>query len=168
MDFVGPFPQALEIFVPLVERWSSLQADVNRLAFGAVLHSRVESLEMGYKKLGELLPSVQLDSEGSSEFFYQINRPRESKSGIARLRINRLSKWSVAVRTRGVLMGRMISDEQTVNWESSGQPMVSCRLELDINTSPEYETALPAQHIRSVFRELVDLAVEVAEKGDLP
>ena len=49
--------------------------------------------ELGYRELGRFLPAVRLD-EDSSDFSYQINRPRRS-TVIPELSVNRLSKWSV-------------------------------------------------------------------------
>jgi hypothetical protein len=44
----------------------------------------------------------------------------------------------------------------------------ACRLELDISTMPEWEGELPHDGLPEVFRELVDLGQEIAEKGDIP
>jgi hypothetical protein len=42
------------------------------------------------------------------------------------------------------------------------------RLEVDMNTVPEYPTPLEPQNLPDLFGELVDLGAEVTEKGDIP
>jgi hypothetical protein len=95
---IGAFPEVLRGFQELIERWFSLETcpSVIRLAFGAVLLQPVASLQHAYQQLGHYLPSMMSDPEGSSDFLYQINRRRDSTTGIAGLKINRLSKWSAA------------------------------------------------------------------------
>jgi hypothetical protein len=44
----------------------------------------------------------------------------------------------------------------------------ACRLELDINTLPEFQGELERAQLSSLFHELVDLAVEIANQGDIP
>jgi hypothetical protein len=41
-------------------------------------------------------------------------------------------------------------------------------LELDVNTSGEYKNDIPSGKLVDVFHELVDLAKEIAIKGDIP
>lgn len=98
---LGDFKVLLEDFVNIVKNW--LQSEclpLQRLAFGSVLLHEVENKIEGYLELTRLLPSVQIDAEGSTDFGYSINRPRPSKLGIEGLLINRLSKWHlIAVRT---------------------------------------------------------------------
>ena len=42
------------------------------------------------------------------------------------------------------------------------------RAELDMNTSPEYDGLLPHDTLPSLLQELIDLAAELAESGDVP
>src|SRR4029077_16583024 len=77
-------------------RWiKEMSPTISRLAFGAVLFQSAESHETGYELLKSYLPKLEVDSKGSFDFLYQINRPRLSMSGIPSLQINRLSKWAV-------------------------------------------------------------------------
>lgn len=104
---IGSFPEALDAFSQLMLRWFALGTcpPVRRLAFGAILLQPVEDRQTGYRQISAYLPSVRLDPEGSSDFSYQINRPRDSTSGISGLRINRLSKWSSYLENGPILYG---------------------------------------------------------------
>jgi hypothetical protein len=101
-----------------------------------------------------------IDPIGSSDLFYQINRPRDSRGKIPDLIINRLSKWSIlalqiaAIDSRGSMV--------------KGNKRLSCRLELDISTSGEYCGTIDRKAIAPVFKELVELGKEISEKGDIP
>ena len=109
--------------------------------------------------MNDLLPHVQLDPAGSSDFMYRINRRRQCKSGISSLAINRLSTWSVA-RIQDITM----EAHRTVPGPSS----YVCRLELDINTAPEFKSALRKSSLTKLTDELIRLANEIASEGDKP
>ena len=162
---VGPFPHLLDAFLRVMRRWFELETcpPVQRLAFGAILLQRVEDRQTGYRQIAAYLPSIQLDPEGSSDFSYQINRPRESASGVSGLRINRLSKWSVA---------SWLSQELSIRPESvrhsRGQPFFACRLEVDVNTAQDFQDELSRAQLPRIFQELVDLGQEIVNRGDIP
>jgi len=91
---VSNFPDILQLFTPLIEKWFAICPGLERMAFGAVLLQHVEGLPEGYKVLGEYLRDVRVDPQ-TSDFGYQINKRRECISGIQGLQINRLMNWSV-------------------------------------------------------------------------
>ena len=162
---IGSFPESLEKFLPLMLRWFELEPcpPAQRLAFGAILLQPVEDRPAGYRQISPYLPSIRLDPEGSSDFSYQINRPRDSISGITGLRINRLSKWSVATwRAVGLSM------EPTRIGYFQSQEHYACRLELDINTVPDFQGELHREQLPRIFEELADLGKEIATEGDIP
>jgi hypothetical protein len=163
---IGPFLGSLDKFSKLMLDWFELGTcpATRRLAFGAVLVIPAKDRQEGYRQISAYLP-YDLDPEGSSDFLYQINRPRDSKTGIAGLRIHRLSKWSVA----------------TIYWMESelffglasalhfqGPQVFACRLELDINTVPDLKNELVQEQLPEVFRELLELGKEIAREGDVP
>ena len=160
---IGSFPQVLATFRQLMLRWFALETcpELVRLAFGAVLFQPVDDRSTGYRRLAVYLPSVTLDPEGASDFLYQINRPRESTSGITGLRTNRLSKWSVALH--GLTAFSVEPAAITMS-----PPLAACRLELDINTTPDFQGELARQQLPRVFHELVHLGQEIASEGDVP
>ncbi|MEO8007064.1 MAG: hypothetical protein ABI728_00885 [Betaproteobacteria bacterium] len=155
-----------KLFQAMLLPWLSRSPGANRIAFGAVLAYPVESRKAGYELLGKYLPSVRLDPENSRDFSFQINRPRTSASGIANVQINRLSRWSVA-RLSGMVI-QFTGGQPTTQVFESSKGLDACRVELDINTSPQFEGTLPPDKIEVLVRELVDLGIEIANKGDMP
>jgi hypothetical protein len=160
----GPFPESLQIFLQLILRWFELETcpPVQRLAFGAILLLPVENPQAGYRQISTYLP-LQLDPEGSSDFSYQINRPRDSTSGISSLKINRLAKWSVLSLT----MGELSLGPTSVDY-SARQIHHVCRLELDINTALDFRGELSREQLPQIFQELVNLGQEIVREGDIP
>ena len=160
---IGPLDDVLPPFLRLTEKWLDLCPTVTRMAFGAVLIKPVPDRETGYSEIDTLLPDVKIDSENSFDFLYQINRPRTS-SGISGLKLNRLTKWGVLatslLQVAAGAGGARVQDTQ--------HPRFFCRLELDMNTALEFSGDFSKHNTRSVFRELVDLGREIAEKGDIP
>jgi hypothetical protein len=155
---LGPFVTVLPTFLELMVKWLSRPdcPSFLRIALGTVLLMPVDSREAGYERLGAYLPFVKLDTK-SSDFSYQINRPRQSNS-FPPLLLNRLSKWSV-----GALQALIASP--------SGIAIAGrqhhCRLELDINTSAENTKAFSQDSVVKLFHELGELAAEIADKGDI-
>lgn len=162
-------PEALVKFQELVSRWMKLAScpPVARLALGCVLLQQVESRQAGYLQLRNYLPAVDLNPD-ASDFLYQINRPRNSTTVASGLRINRLCKWSVAFLGKAsfsLSMGH--KDKQPFTGSVQGHGQYACRVEVDINSDPEYKEELVGEKLLSVFDEFVVLTKEVAEKGDV-
>lgn len=154
------FHDARPAFRDLALKWLGLDTcpALLRLAFGAVLTKPAENLEAGYDALRRYLPSVRLTPD-SSDFLYQINRRRLSKT-VRDLSINRLSKWSVQQSQELLLR----NDGRVVR-----QPVeLACRAELDVNSSPERTDALPREELPDLFDELVELTSELSIRGDVP
>jgi hypothetical protein len=163
--WIGPFQNSLDSFLELMARWFKITPPTKRLAFGTVLNFPVEDRRSGYNLIAKYLPHITLDPEGSSDFLYQINRPRESKTGIPGLRLNRLTKWSVA--RRGIGQIELSVNEPRASYFPTSESY-TCRLELDINTIPDYQGDLPSDQLYSIFQEMVDLGKEIVIKGDIP
>lgn len=160
---IGTFQDSLDLFLELMSRWLKISPPLRRLAFGTILVFPVDSRKAGYEVLGNYLPNVKLDPVGTSDFLYQINRPRISQSQISELMINRLTKWSVL--KRGLARFELSPDAQVALFPSS--ETLSCRLELDINTSGEYQGELAVDKLSNIFNELVGLTKEIALRGDI-
>ncbi len=161
---IGPFPEVLSSFSRLMFRWFELSACplVQRLAFGAILLQPVDNQQEGYRQIAAYLSNRSLNLEGVTDFSYQINRPRNSTSGIAGLRINRLSKWAAPIWTMAELP---VTPEAGLRVRQRG---AVCRLELDINTTPDFPGDLPREYLPRIFEELVNLGQEIAREGDIP
>ena len=134
------------------------------MAFGVVLLSPMDSRVLGYRQLAAYLPAVNIDPDHSTDFFYQINRARDSATGITNLRINRLSKWSVAqISTAGLVL-----EPTRILYHDVPQGYLACRLELDINTAAERREPLPRETVSNVWQELLNLGREIVIDGDQP
>jgi hypothetical protein len=162
---IGAFPDVLRSFQELIERWFTLETcpSLIRVAFGAVLLQPSASHQDAYQQLGRYLSSMTLDPEGSSDFFYQINRRRDSTTGIAGLKINRLSKWAMVNFTTMMFSG---SPERILYHPSMSASFV--QLELDISTVPDFQGEFERGQLQPVFSELVRLGCEIASQGDIP
>ena len=162
---LGAFKDVVNSFLSLMNKWFLMDnlPTLQRVAFGAVIFQPVESRKIGYEKLSKYLSeSVKMDPDGSSDFIYQINRQRKSKLKIPDLLINRLTKWSVQ---RYRLIGIAFEPESKTIYE--GQENFACRLELDINTIPNSEINFDADKYKNIFNELINLGIEISEKGDI-
>jgi hypothetical protein len=163
---ISPLHDALSTFIPLMNRWFELETcpSVQRLALGTVVLQPVQDLRTGYQQLMQYLNSVQLDVDNSSDFLFQINRRRDS-TVVPGLRINRLSRWSVASMQRQIISMPIAS----VPTRHEVSPLYfACRLELDINTVPEFQDEFDRGRLPSILRELADLGLEIANRGDIP
>ena len=162
---LGSFQVELDSFITLMSRWFKICPPLKRLAFGTILVFPVESRQSGYEFLGNYLPNVKLDPAGSSDFLYQINRPRTSQTEISNLMINRLTKWSVL--HRGLIGFELSPNAAGISLVPSSETL-ACRIELDINTSADYKNDLPKDKLADIFNELIDLTKEIAIEGDIP
>jgi hypothetical protein len=160
---IGPFPDILEIFLRPLRNWFNHQSCpvMHRIAFGAIVFLPVSNHQEGYETLSLYLPAVKLDPSNSSDFLYQINRPRELNIDIPELRINRLSKWSVFKFEAGVVSLRADFIDHTPK-----TTLFACRLELDINTRQDFDGEINPNQIYIVFDELVSSAKEIISEGD--
>jgi hypothetical protein len=153
-EVLGPFQDLAQIWLPLAA------SAVQRLAFGCVLSSPVEDRATGYLSLNPMLPAVDIDVSGNStDFFYQINRPRASRVEPS-IRLNRLAKWSVVLR-------QSLQINAPQGRAAVGSSDFAIRLELDMNTAPEHEH-LPRERLPDLFDELISLGLEIAAEGDTP
>ena len=159
---IESFSKVEHPFYKLMNEWLRICPPIKRLAFGAILFQPVSSREEGYTRISNYLPYIQLDPIGTSDFLYQVNRPRLS-SIIQTLSINRLSKWSVVQLQRLHFELNLEGKVSSVPYES----LHACRLELDMNTSQNVTIPLAKEKIFPLFNELITLGKEIATEGDL-
>ena len=158
---VGPFEGELPLFLDLSERWLQGSASITRLAFGAVLVAKAADLVEAREKLAPLLPNVTLDVEDVSDFLYRVNRRRVLGS-TPRVHGNRLSTWSI-------LQGRLVAVPGNAPHQlQRTEDFHACRLELDVNTADILSSEMNGEQAAELFKELVDIGKEIAEKGDIP
>lgn len=161
------FSDALKALSRIASQWLSMQLQVARVAFGAHLVQPANDIREASSRLSDYLTDMKIDSDNSYDFFFQINRPRESKT-IPQLRINRLSKWSIMTQATG---GFDIQVAPGVEDRVSLSPITqryASSLELDINTLANYEKYLPQPQLNNLFEELMDSGKEIAVQGDVP
>jgi hypothetical protein len=153
--FLGP--DVLVSFKELMCRWLVDCPPFQRLAFGAALYLPVKDRREGYRELKNRLKFGPEHEEKEGDFLYQYNRRRTSLT-VPELEINRLSKWT------WVPLGEVyVKDGKLIH-----PPESACLLELDINTMPEFQGTLPHDRCAPLFEEMVKLAVEIAQRGDVP
>ena len=147
-------------------QWIQIAPPLQRIAFGAALQLPAKDRTEGYEILGKFLHQVKLDPAGSSEFMYQINRPRPSSTGIDDLVINRLAKWAVGATQRATYT--VVPGVPAPTQMADVEREFYARLNLDINTSGEFKGELPPDKLLLILEELINIAKELAEKGDIP
>lgn len=124
-----------------------------------------KSLKDSYNRLSYYLP-FDLD-EDSSDFLYQINRPRKISSVESfECSVNRLSKWSASKWSVSLFAGSG-SDPSQLTQYITKPTQFAVRLELDINTAADFVGELDSEKLPHIFRELVELGKEIANKGDI-
>lgn len=147
-------------YVALMRRWIVTSPAIPRMAFGAVLVHPVPDQRIGNVFLAKYLPNLKVEASEISDLIYQVNRIRDSRTGLKDLKVNRLAKWSVMSLTK-LNIGHNPPSLDTTNVRNI------CRLELDINTIAEYRPNLPANRLQDILNELVAFGVEISTLGDI-
>lgn len=163
LPIIGKLEEELNTFADLANTWlvSPDLLSMNRLAFGAVLLRPVNTVEDGNLFLEGKLSNMNL--EGVRDFNYQVNRRRKSQID-PEIEINRLSKWNVY---SGQLVTVAIDPIRGQQVSTTTGLSIASRLELDINTFPERSGPLPPHKLSALFGELIDMGLEVSERGDI-
>ena len=159
---IGTLDQARKRFQKVVETWLSLDHQAQRLAVGVVLFQPTTDRVSGYNLMSEYLPSVKIDAEGSRDFMYRINRPRQLSLGDRDVEVNRLTAWGALIR-QSVFMFPLQSGVK-----KTSSPLHAVRVEMDINTAAEYEGTFGTEESRRIIEKLFDYADEIARTGDRP
>ncbi len=159
---LGSFEKGLETFLDPVRKWILLPEFVasRRLALAAIVLKPVSTKEEGYEFLNRYLKSVTLDPN-TSDFFYQINNPRKSSTGIDQLSINRLAKWSVSRRRTLQLNieGAILNVDPTPD-------DINIRIELEVNTFQDYPGMFNSTQCKIILDELVKTTKEIVSNGE--
>jgi hypothetical protein len=154
---LGPFREKFDWVVEFLTPWLANSCPpIRRLAFGGKLLQPAATQQEAFQILAAKLPGVKLEPN-PNDLILQINRRRDSNA-VKGLPLNRVSTWS------------------KMNVPYSAQPRTPFQwpencysaVELDINTAPEKTELLPHQSLARLLRELADLGVEIAERGDIP
>lgn len=163
---VGSYDVLESGFRELMQRWLADCPPVHRLAYGGVLLLPAENLQDALRRLNELLPTVRVEPEVTQDFMYRINKRRDSRSGIEGLKINRLSTWA-AVQVIETRIHVSEDGQGTLDMKQLPNSRGLCRLEIDINTIPEFNQEFDKDIVLDIFNELVDIGNEIATEGDV-
>ena len=163
LPVIGPYDELHDEFLHLIRKWPGPDQPVHRLAFGAVLLLPCDSLSEAHLALDRLLPSVTIDPDNTHDLLYRINRRRRSTALAGQGEINRLSTWSVVEVAR--IDVDLSSFEIPAKRESLDRKV--CRLELDVNSAPEFEGPISPDQAELLTNELFRLASELVVDGDV-
>jgi hypothetical protein len=159
---IGPWPVVCESFSANVEKWlPGIQFPVLRVAVGAVLLVPTNSRDEAYTHLGNLLTSVKVDP-AMKELSFQINWAKES-TAVNGLILNRITNWSAARIIQRIVQ---ITGEQLAVTPNS--ELYAVRLEIDNSTDQANTKPFEKAEIVPIFKELILMARENAEKGERP
>ena len=144
----------------LVERWLVKEHPVYRLAVGARLLAPGPDLYSVYSALGAFLPGLNLEGLRSPDFYLRINRERCLTVGVS-FAVNRLAAWAVA-------QGQSVSVSPAIGGVDVAPVRYAAHLDLDINTRTDESCLFSGASARAVFQTLMEMGVEIAERGDVP
>lgn len=160
---LGLLDKIIKPFSSIANKIISLNAwpnEVKRIAFGTYLLFPVDDRQHGYAELDKLLKYINMDPQNSSDFIFQINRPKSSSYG----KINRLSKWLTAINSGPILIKQ---EDQKINAQVSSNPSYAVKAILDISTFPsDKPIATSCEKQIEILNLLVAMAFEIADKGD--
>jgi hypothetical protein len=133
-----------------------LQADVIRIAFGAVVFLPAESRQKAYEDIGRYVPSIKVDAESTRELMYRVNRPRTGTNGVE---LNRITIWNAVSVKKAIIAGQIAAGSTEEHFS---------RLEIDNSTPVERTSPLDREQLVAIFRELVKMGMDNAARGELP
>jgi len=163
-DNIGNLVDRMPLILEPITNWlNNIDIEINRIAYGVILLKKAENRASSYETLNSLLHEVNIDSEGSSDFIYQINRKRPSKH-MKGLEINRLSRWSSMAFGKFKIPN--IGTDSITTPLTVSQTVSSTRLELDINTSATSTNNIQEESRDAIINELIELGNEIADNGD--
>ncbi len=158
---IGQWSDTSASFQDTVNKWlEQTTVPMVRLAFGAILLHQVDTRETAYKTLDELLFSVEANPK-MRELLFRCNWPVES-SVVRGLMINRITTWS-SIR---VAQSRLQITGESFN-VSPGPALDAVRLEIDHNTDQANAAPFDKGHLVPIFEELLELAQQNADRGEV-
>jgi hypothetical protein len=157
---LGPFETAVARFRGWIGQWAPNCPESARIAFGTGLRLSMPDRFAAYHELCNYL-NFDIDGKNSSEFLYQINRPKSLQIGSQNVAINCLSKWSAGVLR--IVRSQFPSGSQTLPTTE----LNFVNLEIDINTVPEFGGVFTRQDIVPTLDRFSKLGAEIVREGDL-
>ncbi len=159
LPVLGPLQEKVDWFVELLTPWlENTCPPLVRLAFAGKLLQPAATEQEAYRVLAAHLPAVNFE-QTPNDILFQVNRRRIS-TVVDGLPLNRVSTWSK--------LNVQYSVDSPASTPFTWSDNCYSAVELDINTAPESTEILHPQSLTRLFRELVTLGVEIAERGDIP
>ncbi|SEE59174.1 hypothetical protein SAMN05519104_6651 [Rhizobiales bacterium GAS188] len=163
--FIGDFFETLRGFQGATRAWlEGISFDVLRLAFGAVILSPSEDAQASYILMESLLKSVRIVPGKMKDMSFTVNWPVPSTI-LEDASLNRVTKWAT-LSLRGRLGAVAAPGAPAVASEISIAEGPA--LELDHSTPAERSTPIPHEKLIPIYDELLKLAVENAQRGEVP
>ncbi len=161
--FGGPYQQVARELIPPSHLLVDMVSGINRLAVGALFLAPATEIAEAFTELGTALPGLRFNDLDTPDFSFQVNRRRRSQYASG-LWINRLATWSIA-QNQTVSFGPVGSAGAAA---STSEIRYAASLQLDINTAQIDGTrSIPNDKAKEILGELVDLSLEIADKGDI-
>ena len=156
---MGSYSESVKDISQLAEIWFSQEKfpQIQRLAFGLDLVSRVKSHDEAYNVISQYLP-FPVDPQTSSDFRYQVNKFTTSEV-VKGLNINRVSVWDA------LKLDLQLSIGHISQLPSKYEELYYCHLTLDINTGLEHQGELEKGKIFSLYEELESYACKISKEG---
>jgi hypothetical protein len=149
-------------FVAITRPWlASVDFEVKRIGVGLQAVLPAQDRVSAYKMLQELVPSVDMEPETTTDFLYQINRPVPSRVLGSQVRLNRLMKWfALSFKVTPI----QVAPQITQAGPALGRDYAG--VESDINTPAELVESLDKRLLEAIYDELVELSQKILEYGE--
>jgi hypothetical protein len=158
---VGHWPQVCKQFLAATEGWvGDVSTPIVRMAVGIVLLSPQPGAEDAHKSLLGMVESVEGNPVKMRDLLFRVNWPLRSAC-VDGLTINRLTTWTV-------LQMRYQVTDGTGNVVLDAPVSYFVRMEIDHNTDAQRTQPFDQNRLVPLYTELANLALENAEKGELP
>lgn len=160
---IGPWPSAILDFQKSTETFlEKLHFPVARIAFAVGLIHPTDSVTNAYKALREQVKTLNRPAEELRDILFRINWPQNSTT-LNDLTLNRLTTWQVQQVTVQVL----VPDGNSPTASFVEEPAPVLRLDLDHNTDGKRIQPFDANQLVPIYRELTNLALQNAERGEV-
>lgn len=169
-----PGPSTAAPVLPVLGSWSalvpsfadggrswlaSLSLGVVRIAFGAVLLYPTKNRVETNVKLSSLLKSLNIDTNRARDLAFKVNWPTKSADGLL---INRITSFTQIVIVNKIIqiVGDQFLDGGNVSFDAA-------QLELDHNSDQDKATPFKPDQLVSIYEELLALARQNVEQGEV-
>jgi hypothetical protein len=159
---IGPWPGGCTDYVKATSPWlATLDYPIHRIAFSGTLLAKADSVQDAYAGLLSLLKSVKGDPERMRELVYRVSWPQKSKV-IAGVTLHRITTWAaLQIQLQLVIQTGM----KSTTTETEATQVI--RFEFDHSTDSERMDPFDRAQLVPIYDELVALASENAEQGEV-